>query len=683
MATLRKRNHKYRIPELWNCWGFEGNASKLGKQIAVDPEAYLRACLDWIGDRSILRGRVAGRSLSQCLGIARASEMKVREGSGVRRAGDWIRSQTMYGMMVRMTTAWDHDGNGRLAAGRTAKGGINEMGTFLKSILLLPHLHRMGVTCLYILPVAKVSHLYRKGELGCPYSAKNYFELDPAQYDGAFGASFGDVNEQFRLFVESAHRLGMRLMLDIAPRTAARDSDWILDNPEWFYWIDKKHARTYKAPIIPGVTYLNPVPGKLHEIYDVPEVQAHLAKFRFAPSVTAPKKWASFVKTARKNSPKNLLTEIAKQFGVITPPGFSDVVNDRQPPWSDVTYLRLFEDHPVEAAKHLPDPVGQPPYVLYDSAKASMFGGGKPVRALWKNVADIIPFYQKFGVDGARVDMAHALPKRLEELILEKPRRRDPDFCFLAEELGTGNHAEAHKGGYNIIIGPSWWMQPRGHEGFMHKMVAELPGLKTPIMAAAETPDTPRATARHGGRKFAAQAVVVNCFLPNAVPMVNCGIEVFERQPMNLGLDAKPKDRFALPKSDPLYGKLAFFDRFAVHWGNAGGEKMSDLIGRASALRTVFLKDLTRRSAYFSPKVNTNAKTILATGFKLGKGKGILVMLANLDYRSARRTSVTVPLAGKVDPELLLQVGDSPAPRRRGKTVSVTLAAGEAMVCRV
>jgi hypothetical protein len=684
------------------------------REIAVDPRAYLAACLEWIDAHSVVRGRIAGKSLSQILGVRRvgpAGRLLVREGedgrstAAVRRAGDWVRRASLYGMIIRASTAWDHDGDGRLRTGdepgrltpasaaksRTAVVPLyNELGTFLKTILLLPHLHRLGTSVLYVLPVVTASNLYRKGELGCPYAARNFFALDPLHADDAFGDEYGDVRDQFRLLVECAHRLGMRVMLDIAPRTAARDNDWILENPEWFYWIDRRFAADYAAPRLPGVTYLNPKPDRLHEVYDVPAVREHLAKFRFAPSITQPGKWAEFVRQARRRRPVDLVREIAKQFGVMTPPGFSDVINDHQPPWSDVTYLRLFEDHPTAAMRFLPNPAAMPPYVLFDTAKASLFPGKKSMRALWDRLADIIPFYQRFGVDGARVDMAHALPHRLERMILDRPRRRDPDVCFLAEELGTGNHAKAAAAGYNLIIGPSWWMQPRGHEGQMHRLVGELPKLVVPLIAAAETPDTPRAATRTGGLVYARQAVVINHFLPNAVPMVHSGQEVFERQPANLGLDAKSEDRYALDKRDPLYGKLAFFDRAALHWGNPGGESLTALIGAAAAWRRRFLDVLTDPGAYFAPKLRGDAKRVLATGFRL-PDKGSLVMLANLDHvRSARVRLVGVPTAalGR-EPEVLLFLQHRPVlAASRGRQSAkpagmvLVLVPGEALLLR-
>jgi len=35
---------------------------------------------------------------------------------------------------------------------------------------------------------------------------------------------------------------------------------------------------------------------------------------------------------------------------------------------------------------------------------------------------------------------------------------------------------------------------------------------------------------------------------------------------MNLGLDATLDDKWVLPRDDEFYGKLSFFDHYALHW---------------------------------------------------------------------------------------------------------------------
>ncbi len=666
----------YLLPALWDCWGYRGPKRRVGRQIAVDPFAWAAGCLDWIAAHAAVPQARDGLSLSRILGVRRAGDGRVCAGRRLRRAGDWLSRQTVYGLFIRCTTAWDHDGDGRLRDGRRT-----ENGTFLKAILVLPLLTRMGVTTLYLLPIVRVSRLFRKGELGCPYAAGDFYAIDEGYHDRLLGDDPGDVTREFEAFVTAAHLLGMRVILDIAPRTAARDNVWVLEHPEWFYWIDARAARSFRSPPLPEIDYGNPIPGRLHEIYADAGVRRHLEAFRFAPSLTHPQAWKAFVRQARRKPPADLVREIIRRFGVLVPPAFSDCINDPQPPWTDVTYLRLHLDHPPESARQLPHPRRQPPYVLFDTIKANLFPGRRPNRPLWDRLAGIIPFYQSLGIDGARVDMAHALPAELERMILERPRQIDPDFAFVAEELGTSNHARARRAGYNLIIGPGWYRQPRAREGLMHEHVREIRGLRLPVFAAAEMADTPRAAVRRGGRRFARQAVAVNCFLPNAVPMINSGMEVYERQPMNLGLDNVPPGRFALPRDDPQAGRLAFFDPYALHWTNTGAQGMVDLIARTSETRRRFLGLLLRRRASFLPSVTTSARHILATGWRAGPGRRWLLMIANLDFTARHRAELRLPFAaGTVEPQVALALADTSRPRVRGRNLRLTLGPGAVVV---
>jgi starch synthase (maltosyl-transferring) len=674
-AGRRSRIRNYRIPALWHQWDYSGPVRRDGSELIVDPYDYLRQCLERVVLPAHPGRRLGGKSLSQIEGV--------RATSRTRRPGDWVRTATCYGMLVRMTTAWDHDGDGDLSSPR-----CTESGTFLKSILLLPLLRRMGVNTVYMLPLGQHSDLYRKGELGCPYAARNFLRVEPRLHDRLLSDDPADVELEFGAFVEAAHRLGLRVMVDLAPRTAARDNAWILDHPEWFYWIERRFEKVYAAPRLPGVTYINPIAARLDEVYGPQAVREHLAQFRPAPNVTAPARWRNFVAAARRRPPDDLLAAIGREFGVITPPGFSDCINDDQPPWSDVTYLRMYLDHPAAAVKHLPDPAAQAPYVLFDVAKASLFPGRRPNTGLWNALAGILPFYQRFGIDGARIDMAHALPKPLEELILARPRQIDPDFCFMAEELGTRNHAKVFRAGYNILIGPCWYMEPRAHEGLVHKFAYEaLSDLKVPALAAAETPDTPRAVTRRGGRRFARALAALNTFLPRAVPFINSGLECLERQPMNLGLDSKPRNRFALPKGDPYYGKLAFFDPFVLHWTNAGGPAMVRLFAELAEIRKRYLADLTAPANHFRPKVATHTRRVVATGFRVEAGKRALIVVANVDFKREVRTAVTgLPRPRRAGAELqvLLRLAPTaPAPTLAQGRIRLTLPPGDVAVLLV
>ena len=199
------------------------------------------------------------------------------------------------------------------------------------------------------------------------------------------------------------------------------------------------------------------------------------------------------------------------------------------------------------------------------------------------------------------------------------------------------------------MIGSCWWMEPRAEQGELHKFVHRvMPRSPLPAWAAAEMPDTPRAVVRDGGRDFVRMTAVVNSFLPLCLPLVNSGFELFERQPMNLGLDLCPPGRFALPKSDPYYGKLAYFDRVALHWCNRGAGDMVDLLARVALIRNRFLADLTDVRNYFAPNVEINAPSILAVGWRVADRRRILLVVANIDFKRRRRTAIQgLPTGGQ------------------------------------
>jgi len=102
------------------------------------------------------------------------------------------------------------------------------------------------------------------------------------------------------------------------------------------------------------------------------------------------------------------------------------------------------------------------------------------------------------------------------------------------------------------------------------------------LWAAVETPDTPRIFGRLPYHE-ALQRLVMSAFLPNSYFVVNAGLELLEKQPMNLGLDATFDDKWVLPRDDEFYGKLSFFDHYALHWDSE--KDLTYIIGKLNRLR--------------------------------------------------------------------------------------------------
>jgi glycosidase len=92
----------------------------------------------------------------------------------------------------------------------------------------LPRLKKMGVKILWIMPVQPIGVRNRKGTMGSYYSIKDYTAVNP---------EFGTQTD-FNAMVKSAHRLGMKVILDWVANHTAWDHAWTTAHPDWY----KKNA---------------------------------------------------------------------------------------------------------------------------------------------------------------------------------------------------------------------------------------------------------------------------------------------------------------------------------------------------------------------------------------------------------------------------------------------------------
>lgn len=586
----------YAVPKRWMPDNYVGNVKLKGRKFFVNPYEYFAGIIE-----NITQSVNSVNDYSKPLSFIKNENTP-----------DWIRKSIVYSAHVRMTSAYIHDENNIFLP--IDGNGFTQSGTFLKMTALIPYLKKMGINCIYLLPITQSSSEYKKGEVGSPYSVKDFFKIEKDYHDTILEDKF-DADDEFGAFVEACHIMNIRVMLDFVPRTSARDNRMILDHPEWFYWIDSRELGSYKPPYIPEMKFEQPTVENLGILYNSEPVKEHLKKFRFDPKTENPEKWAAFVEKNYNNP--DFLTELIKEFKVITVPGFSDWINDPQPTWDDITFLRLYMSHPDAAIQYIPE--NQPPYVLFDVVKSSNFPGKEKNFPLWEKIADIMPFYQRtYGIDGARLDMGHALPKELEHMIIEKAKKFDPSFVIIAEELSMDNFQKAKNSGYDGILGNSWWSEPRIPEGWFKKFTLKMmPELTLPCFATSETPDSPRAVTRKLREHFSKISAVVNTFMPNGITVINSGYEIFESQPMNTGLDFENpmQEKFDnLPPNDQFYGKLAFFDWYVLHWdtdhhmvkllellGNVKNE-VSDLVADTANLRIYDYSDTSFALFYWNGK---------------------------------------------------------------------------------
>ena len=102
---------------------------------------------------------------------------------------------------------------------------FTQEGTFNALKEKLEYIKSLNVDILYLLPINPIGEEGRKGDLGSPYSIKDYTKINP---------ELGTI-EDFKSLIKATHDLNMKLMIDIVFNHTSRDSYIVKNHPEWMY----------------------------------------------------------------------------------------------------------------------------------------------------------------------------------------------------------------------------------------------------------------------------------------------------------------------------------------------------------------------------------------------------------------------------------------------------------------
>ncbi|HVO41072.1 MAG TPA: hypothetical protein VMT34_00540 [Aggregatilineales bacterium] len=460
--------------------------------------------------------------------------------------GDWSENAIIYNLLPRVSTAFDHDADKKLEIGPCVDGW-RETGTLLKSIALLPYIRSMGFNTVHLLPIQAVGQDGKKGTLGSPYAVRDPYRLDENLDEPALGLT---AELLFAGFVEAAHRLGLRVTLEFVLRIAARDSDWIRAHPDWFYWIRTDVPdRGRSSGTAAQASFGSPI-FSAESLY-IMKAKVANGDFRELPPPPAAYR-AMFVNPPQ---PEQIAFENGRYIATLddgtrarVPGAFADwPPDDHQPPWTDVTYLRLY-DHPDFN------------YMAYNTLRmydARLAQAEHRTQPLWDAIAGIIPYYQReYGIDGVLFDMGHALPLQLKQLIVWLAREINPDFAFWDEDFSISN--QSRQEGYNAVVG--YWVLGVHEARNLRNNISTMANYRFPIrfFSAPENHNTPRAAARPNGRSYSHYALALAITLP-AIPYILSGFELCETRPINTGLGFSTDEMARLPASElPLFSAWGF-----------------------------------------------------------------------------------------------------------------------------
>lgn len=548
----------------------------------------------------------------------------------------------IYNSFVRSSAAFDHDGDGRIGGvprrGVPRSGnkkditlngdGIRESGTFLKSIAQLGHIKRLGCNCVYLLPITKIGKFGNKGNAGSPYAIKNPYEIDLNLADTLIDA---DVDLQFKAFVEACHLVGIKVVLEFAFRTASRDSDWAKMHPDWFYWIgaevkDRKNnldIKGFGSPVF-SAKALKEIKKRVakHNFLNLPEPPEIYKNFYYLPPEA---------RTIHLEKNNKLVGISHNAVRVMLPGAFADwPPDDVQPPWSDVTYLRMYKykggcaDYNYMAYNTIR---------MYEKKLSKDKYANKP---LWRKIEQIIPHYQKeFDIDGVLIDMGHAMPQKLMKRIIGGAKKNKKDFLFLSENFHISE--ESAQQGYHAVMGYAWSSEHNKNKIIPFLKEAGTKKIPVKFLATGENHDTPRSAARPGGENNCKNSFIINAFIPNGVLFIHSGFELAEKEPLNTGLDFTPK-QIKIYKNKPL----GLFDITGYHWLNKNN--IFKFIQSIMYLRDDH-KDIISANPSKSYKIlKTNNKSVVGFmryGKKDGKKTAILILINYSDKKAKFKTDIS------------------------------------------
>ena len=103
-------------------------------------------------------------------------------------------------------------------------------GTFAAAAEHLPRLSELGVDIIWLMPIYPIGVKERKGTLGSYYAISDYCATNP---------EFGSL-EDFDAFVATAHKLGLKVIIDWVANHTSPDALWITERPADWYVRDEQ-----------------------------------------------------------------------------------------------------------------------------------------------------------------------------------------------------------------------------------------------------------------------------------------------------------------------------------------------------------------------------------------------------------------------------------------------------------
>lgn len=528
--------YNYTIPEAWNTYGYPYLRRLQDHQIIVHPYSFYTFALKHL-----------------CQDVPSTSW---------DRSAPWLSSAVVYAMMVRTQSAWDHDRDGHIDHDNLYH--MADTGTFLKCIVLLPLLKRMGVNTIllqqpFALAKTAKAHTYAPREAVRDFRSFDEHIVDPL----LTGMS---ALQQGSAFIEACHLQQMHVVLEYCPGMMARDNVYIEKHPNWFYWIDADYLSSYHAPIchtLPQNTI--PYAYTLKDLYRSEDVLQHITKFQKAPQ-------------AEKGA---TLASILSQQNRTIAPSIVDQINAHIEADVDTTLLRYFLDA---------QPHGDVPYMLQDTIRPDLYAGNVINTTCWKAINAHLTWYQKnLAIDGIYLSKPYYLPVALQKQLVKTARHNHPNFVMIAEDSVAENSERWMEKGYDMISGGGGYEESYIWDYKLHSFAYCLKTNACRMFAASEFHDTRRISCLEHGQTLSILLSMMNYFLPNGIPLLMGGMETFDPQPMQLSVYGDTQYLYGLAKSDARYLQQSWLDNYHYDYLSPSFPRFLTFMQQANALRQSYL----------------------------------------------------------------------------------------------
>lgn len=578
--TLHKQDvYNYAIPEAWNVYGYQAIRKLRNKQLLVHPYSFYIYTLSHM-----------------------FSDKKKQD--VVHHDSSWIKSASIYSFMVRSATSWDHDRDGIIHHDNLYH--FADQGTFLKSIVLLPLLKRMGINTILMhqpfpLGTCSTSHDYPRKE-----AVVNFQDIEATLADPMIKGM--SATKQCAAFIEACHFLDMQVILEYCPAMMARDNAYIKKHHDWFYWIHKDYENAYHAPVCHALPQNSlPYAYTLKDLYKSEDVINHINQFVHAPT----------------HMKEVGLSAIEKSLHITIAPSIVDQINANISPDFDTTILRFYHDNPNQDNKE------SAPYMLQDSIRPDLYEGKKALHECWKQVYKNISWFQKtLHIDGVYIEKTYLLPEKLQMNLVHNAKKMNPCFVCIAEESTMDKSSEWVEKGYDMISGNSGYEESSLKEFKFHNFAYRLKGNICPLFAASEFYDSRRISSLEHGKTMAIMLSVMNHFLPNGIPMLMNGIESFDVQPLQLSEYGDQTYTYSLPREDERFHKQPYIDQYYFDYTKKDLSILPNILENISKIRKEYLDVLVQHDK--ATPVWFDSPQDPGIGFTFMKDKKALMVVCNI-----------------------------------------------------